>query len=126
MLLFGANNNGFIWGGEISHKQASNYRNKYDGRVYGTAFNETDLSGFIGLHKQWGYSDLNFSMFNDLQEIPDGSRDSTTRRFTKQITEDDTFRPIVSNSELNSYKIADLHQHIQHYKIYSSNNFIFG
>ncbi len=120
------NLNGFVWGGILSHKQATNYQNKYDGRVYGTAFNETDLSGYVGLNKHWGYSDLNFSVFNDLQEIPDGSRDSATRKFTKQISEADTFRPIVSDSELNSYKITVLHQHIQHYRVYSSNNFIIG
>ena len=118
--------NGFNWGGVISHKQATNYQNKYDGRVYGTAFNETDFSAHVGLNKQWGYSDLNFSLFDDLQEIPDGSRDSTTRKFTKQITEADTFRPIVSDEELNSYKITVLHQHVQHYRLYSSNEFIIG
>ena len=120
------NKNGFNWGGVVSHKQATNYQNRYDGRVYGTAFNETDFSGHVGLNKKWGYSDLNFSVFNDLQEIPDGSRDSLTRKFTKQITEADTFRPIVSNAELNSYKIAVLHQHVQHYRLYSSNEFIIG
>jgi len=123
---FAGNKNGFIWEGVASHKQATNYQNRYDGRVYGTAFNETDLSGYVGLHKQWGYSDLNFSLFDDLQEIPDGSRDSVTRKFTKQITEADTFRPIVSDAELNSYKISTLHQHVQHYRIYSTNNFIIG
>jgi iron complex outermembrane recepter protein len=120
------NSNGFVWGGVVSHKQATNYRNKYDGRVYGTAFNESDFSGYIGLNKKWGYSHLNFSFFNDLQEIPDGSRDSITREFTKQITEADTFRPIVSDAELTSYKIAVLHQHIQHYRLYSSNVYIIG
>jgi iron complex outermembrane recepter protein len=124
--VLAGNKSGLVWGGVISHKQATNYQNKYDGRVYGTAFNETDLSGYIGLNKQWGYSDLNFSIFNDLQEIPDGSRDSVTRKFTKQITEADTFRPIVPNSELNSYKITVLHQLVQHYRIYSTNNFILG
>ena len=120
------NINGFVWGGVASHKQATNYRNKYDGRVYGTSFNETDFSGYAGLSRQWGYSHLNFSVFNDLQEIPDGSRDSVTRKFTKQITEADTIRPIVSKAELNSYKIATLHQHVQHYRLYISNNFIIG
>jgi iron complex outermembrane receptor protein len=124
--VLAGNKNGLIWGGVISHKQATDYQNKYDGRVYGTAFNETDLSGYVGLNKKWGYSDLNFSVFNDLQEIPDGSRDSVTRKFTKQITEADTFRPIVPNSELNSYKITVLHQLVQHYRLYSSNNFIIG
>jgi iron complex outermembrane receptor protein len=123
---FGGNNKGLIWGGEASHKQATNYRNRYDGRVYGTAFNETDFSGYIGLNKHWGYSNLNFSLFDDLQEIPDGSRDSTTRKFTKQITEADTFRPIVPEAQLRSYIITPLHQHIRHYRIYLSNNFIIG
>ena len=49
------NKNGFNWAGVISHKQATNYQNRYDGRVYGTAFNETDASGHIGLNKQWGF-----------------------------------------------------------------------
>lgn len=124
--ILAGNKNGLIWRGIVSHKQATNYQNKYDGRVYGTAFNETDLSGYIGLNKKWGYSHLNFSLFDDLQEIPDGSRDSVSRKFTKQITEIDTFRPIVSVAELNSYKMATLHQHVQHYKLYSSNNFIIG
>jgi iron complex outermembrane recepter protein len=119
------NTNGFIWGGVVSHKQATNYQDKYDGRVYGTTFNESDLNGYIGLNKQWGYSHLNFSVFDDLQEIPDGSR-NPAREFTKQITEIDTFRPVVSNAELNSYKITTLHQHVQHYRLYSSNNFIIG
>jgi iron complex outermembrane receptor protein len=120
------NKKGLVWGGRISHKQATNYQNKIDGRVYGTAFNESDLNGFVGLNKSWGYSHLKFSVYDNLQEIPDGSRDSTTRKFTKQITEADTLRLIVPNSELNSYKIAALHQHVQHYRLYSSNNFIIG
>jgi iron complex outermembrane receptor protein len=120
------NRNGFNWGVVVSHKQAANYQNRYDGRVYGTAFNETDFSGHIGLNKKWGYSDLNFSVYNDLQEIPDGSRDSTSRKFTKQLTETNTFRPIVSDTELSSYKIEALHQHVQHYRLYSSNKFIIG
>jgi iron complex outermembrane recepter protein len=125
-LILNANKKGLLWGGILSHKQATNYQDKYDGRVYGTAFNETDLSGYVGLNKQWGYSHLNFSIYNDLQEIPDGSRDSVTRKFTKQITEADTFRPIVPDGELDSYKITVLHQLVQHYRLYSTNNFIIG
>lgn len=120
------NRNGFVWGGVASHKLATNYRNRYDGRVFNTAFNETDLSGYLGINKNWGVSDVHFSFFNDLQEIPDGSRDSLTRKFTKQITEADTFRPVVSERELNSCKIGAIHQHVQFFRIYSSNNLIVG
>jgi iron complex outermembrane receptor protein len=120
------NSKGFVWGGVVSYKTATNYQNKYDGRVYGTAFKESDFSSYIGVNKKWGYSHLKFSFFNDLQEIPDGSRDSLTRKFTKQITEADTFRPIVSSQELSSYNINALHQQVQHLLLYSSNNFILG
>ncbi|MDQ6843862.1 MAG: TonB-dependent receptor [Bacteroidota bacterium] len=120
------NNKGFSWGGTLTHKLATNYKNKYDGRVYNTGFAETDASAIFGLTRKWGYSHLGISMFDDLQEIPDGSRDSATRKFTKQITEDDLYRPIVSDAELASYKISKLHQHVQHYRIYSSNSFSLG
>jgi iron complex outermembrane receptor protein len=125
-LSLDGNQNGITWGGRISHKQAKDYQDKYDDRVYNTAFSETDASLNAGINKNWGYSHLNFSLFDDLQEIPDGSRDSITRQFTKQITEADTIRPIVSKSELNSYKISVLHQHVQHYRVYSTSDIYLG
>ena len=125
-FMLGANKNGIEWMARLSHKQATNYQNKFDGRVYGSAFNETDASASIGIHRKWGYSHVNFVLYDDLQEIPDGSRDSASRRFTKQITEADTIRPIVSDAELNSYAIAKLHQHVQHYRVFWNNNFILG
>ncbi|MGN6530583.1 MAG: TonB-dependent receptor [Ginsengibacter sp.] len=118
--------NDITWGGTFSHKMATNYKNKYDGRVYNTGFAETDASANVSVNKNWGFSRLSVSMYNDLQEIPDGSRDSATRKFTKQITEADTFRPIVSDQELNTYKISDLHQYVQHYTVYNSNSFFIG
>lgn len=124
--MLGATKNGFEWMARASHKQATNYRDKIDGRVYNTAFSETDANLMLGLHRRWGYTHLNLSMFNDLQEIPDGSRDSATRQFTKQITEEDTVRAVVSPDELVSYKMTALHQHVQHYRAYSGNTFIIG
>ena len=120
------NNNGFIWGTVISDKEAKNYENQHDGRVYATGFKEKDARVMFGLNKSWGYSYLNASVFDDLQDIPDGSRDSLTRKFTKQVTDSDTYRPIVSQSELNSYAIPVLHQHVQLYRIYDNSNFNVG
>ena len=124
--MLGANKNGLEWMGRVSHKEATNYQNRIDGRVFGTRFNETDASASVGLHRDWGYSHLNFSLYDDLQEIPDGSRDSATRQFTKQITDADIYRPIVSSSELSSYGINPIHQHVQHYRVSMTNNFIVG
>ncbi|GGB06475.1 TonB-dependent receptor [Puia dinghuensis] len=124
--MLGATKNGFEWMGRISHKQAVDYQDKIDGRVFGTAYNETDANATLGLHRKWGYSHLDFVLFDDLQEIPDGSRDSLTGQFTRQITEADTVRAIVSQHDLNSYTIEKLHQHVRHYRIYSGNSFTLG
>ena len=124
--MLSGTHNGFAWLGRVSHKQATNYQNKLDGRIYGTAYNETDATAYLGLHGKWGFSHLSFSLFNDLQKIPDGSRDSLTGKFTKQITETDNFRPIVSNDELRSYAIDGTHQHIRHYRLFSNNSFSLG
>jgi iron complex outermembrane receptor protein len=120
------NNNGLVWGTQISQKTATNYQNQHDGRVYATGFNEKDARAMIGLNKSWGSSYLNASLFDDLQDIPDGSRDPATRKFTKQISDSDTFRPIVPESELSSYAIPPVHQHVQLYRIYDNSNFNLG
>lgn len=124
--MISGNKNSVVWMLRGTYKAATNYRNKIDGRVFATAFKETDLSGMFGVNRSWGYTHVGISTFQDLQEIPDGSRDSATRRFTKQITEEDTMRPIVSEEELRSYKITPLHQQVQHYRVYTTNNFILG
>jgi iron complex outermembrane receptor protein len=120
------NKNGFEWGGTLSKRAATNFQNSVDGRVFNTGYNESAANGFVRIHKKWGYSHLNFSLYDNKQEIPDGSRDSLTRKFTQQITEADTIRPIVSDNDLKSYTITPLHQRIQHYRAFFKNMFFFG
>ncbi|HMG82061.1 MAG TPA: TonB-dependent receptor plug domain-containing protein, partial [Ferruginibacter sp.] len=125
--MIGATKHGIEWMGRVSHKQATNYQNSIDGRVFNTAFNETDADATVGIHRKWGYAHLSFTLFDDLQEIPDGSRDSASRKFTQQVTEADTApRPIVSAADLQSYAMTPLHQHVQNYRVYSANNFTVG
>lgn len=125
-LFLTGNKNGFEYGFRASKRFAKDYKNKIDGRVYNTGFDETAANAFVGIHKKWGFSHLNISLYDNLQEIPDGSRDSLSRKFTQQITELDDYRPIVSNSELNSYKIGVIHQRVQHYRAFLKNSFFFG
>ncbi|QES89993.1 TonB-dependent receptor [Rhizosphaericola mali] len=120
------NHNGFVWGTIISDKEAKNYQNQHDGRVYATNFKEKDARVMVGLNKSWGYSYLNASLFDDEQAIPDGSRDSATRKFTYQNTEADLSRPIVPESMLNTYKLPTLHQRVQLYRIYDNSNIRLG
>jgi iron complex outermembrane receptor protein len=125
-IALAGNIKSIVFGMRTSHKEATNFKNKYDGRVYNTGFKETDFNAYLGVNRKWGYSHLNFSIYDNMQEIPDGSRDSVTRKFTKQISEADTIRPIVSDAELNAYAISPIHQRVQHYRLFSINQFIVG
>ncbi len=120
------NQNGFVWGTVLSDKEAKNFQNQHDGRVYATGFKEKDARIMFGLEKSWGHSYMNASVFDDLQDIPDGSRDSLTRKFTYQISDADTVRPIVPESVLNSYNIPVLHQHVQLSRIYNNTSVHLG
>ncbi|GAB3573186.1 TonB-dependent receptor [Spirosoma luteolum] len=122
--------NGWKTAFRSSGKVARNYQNAVDGRVYGTAYRELNLSALTGVEKKWGSSFLYATLYNNLQEIPDGSRDSLTRRFTRQVFESDTDdirqRPLVPERDLNTYRINPLHQHIQHYRLFTRNHFLLG
>ncbi|GGE49297.1 TonB-dependent receptor [Pedobacter psychrotolerans] len=112
-----------------SGKTAHNYQNKVDGLVYGTAFREYNLSASARVDKSWGYSKTAITYYDNLMEIPDGSRDSLSRKFTRQILDngdDIKNRPIVPDDQLNSYAINPLHQHIQHFRFYNTSNFKLG
>ena len=113
-----------------SQKSATAYKNPVDGRVYQTAFNELNLSAMLGIDKKWGFSHVYATLYNNLQEIPDGSRDSLSRRFTRQVLESDnddiTNRPLVSEPDLRTYRINPLHQHIQHYRLFNRSHLLFG
>lgn len=112
----------FLFGLSGSYRMAKNYQNPIDGRVYLTNFNVKNFAALVGYKSKKGYTHLNFTLYDNRQGIPDGTRDSISRKFTKQIFEGDgddiLNRPIVSNKELKSYKIPDLSQHIQHYRAY--------
>jgi len=110
-----------------SHRLAKNYRNKVDGRVFNTGFKEYNLSGKITYYFKKSHLNMNATLYDNIQGIPDGSRDSTTRKFTYQIFEgeydDIKNRPMVHEEQLNSYSTANLHQQIKHYRIYANQVF---
>jgi iron complex outermembrane recepter protein len=109
-----------------SHQLATNYRNATDGRVYGTAYRWTAMTAAMGIHQSWGHIHLHYTLYDNMQEVPDGSRDSASRRFTRQITEEDTARTIVPDVDLDNYRISNIHQHVQHYRLYAQTRFYLG
>ncbi|HVM88029.1 MAG TPA: TonB-dependent receptor [Puia sp.] len=121
-----------------SERIAKNYTNPIDGRVYNTGFKMANASAFVGYKNANGYSHLNLTFYDNHQGIPDGSRDSLSRKFTYQVYESpgenikllqvDTIknRPIVPNNLLNSYRLSPLSQRIQDYRVYADNFYHFG
>ncbi|MCW3462638.1 TonB-dependent receptor [Chitinophaga nivalis] len=110
-------------------KAAHNYQNKIDGFVYGTAFREYNLSAIARVDKVWGSSQWGATLYDNTQEIPDGSRDSLTRKFTRQVKDEDDDirnRPIVPDNELRTYRLNPLHQRIQHYRLYNTTKWKIG
>lgn len=126
----GRSNAHWLWALRGSWRLATNYTNRIDGRVYNTGFSEKNGSAVMGYVSAAGSSFLNATLYDDLQGIPDGSRDSLSRKFTRQIYEGarDTItrRPIVPDDVLNSYTLSPLHQHIQHYRLYANNHYRVG
>jgi len=110
-----------------SWRFASNYQNSIDGKVYNTNFNEKNISSVLGYTTEKTIIRFNVSFYDNRQGIPDGSRDSLTRQFTRQIFNGAAdileLRPIISEEDLNSFKIAPIHQHIQHFRVYSLGDF---
>ena len=118
----------FNWNLRYSHKQAHDYKNKYDGYVYGSKFKENSLEGTAGLNGSWGYSRLKISAYHMMPEIVEGARDSLTGKFTKEIplTATTVGESIVSDEEMKNYSLGIPHQDIHHYKAVIDNNFILG
>ncbi len=115
-----------LFGGRASAKVASDFQNPSDGRVYGTKYNEKDIDAYLGVNRSWGFAHVRFSLYDNQQEIPDGSRDILSRKFTYQTDEADSIRPIVPDAVLNSYSIATLHQRVQFMRVYGAGSMKIG
>ncbi|PUZ22917.1 TonB-dependent receptor [Chitinophaga parva] len=129
-LRLGQHKASWLWEVRGAYRIAKNYKNKTDGPVYLTGFRETNASAMAGYTNGNSYTYLNATLYNNLQGIPDGSRDSLTRRFTRQVAEgagdDIKHRPIVPDAWLRSYTLSPLHQHIQHYRVYANGHYQLG
>ena len=118
------NKNGFNWNMYGTLKSAGNYRNKYDGKVLGSSFNEKNAGGYIGINKKWGYSHLIFSTFNQNVGLVEGDRDGTTGRFI--LFAGTPLERIATDEDLDERKPFIPRQNISHNKIITDNNLTFG
>lgn len=129
--LFGASANitgnvkGFIWDARFSRKMAHDYRNKYDGHVYNSGFEETNFKAILGVNKSWGYSHLHLSSYFMQPEIAEGERDSASGKFIRSFVLNDSTATdtIVGKEDFKSYTQSLPRQEVLQRKIVSNNVF---
>ncbi len=78
---FGGIHKGLVWDIRGSNEQAHCYYDPKDGYVWGTAFYQSNARAVLALYRKWGYTRLTVSVLHKEIEIPDGNRDSLTRKF---------------------------------------------
>ncbi len=117
---------GIVWRMRLSHKNANNYQNKYDGAVFGSNFNEHNINGMIGLQRKWGYSHVYLSSFNNKVNIIEGTRDSIGKFKTQMLqSNQQIIEKTLSDDELNTREInPSSSQNLTNQKI-SWNNYLY-
>jgi iron complex outermembrane receptor protein len=118
------NKRGFNWNAYGSYKWAGDYRNKWDGRVLNSRFNERNFGGYMGINKSWGYAHLIVSTFNQNVGLIEGGRDSATGRFL--LFSETSLERIATNEDLKSRELFVPNQNVQHYKLVLDNSFKIG
>jgi iron complex outermembrane receptor protein len=120
------NINGLNWLARGTRKVAGDYRNRYDGRVFNSGFNEWDANGYVGLNKSWGYSHLTFSTFNQNLGLIEGGRDSLSGRFVRDVAVGGQVESQVVTDNQSGYTLQVPRQRVNHLRFGTDNNFIIG
>jgi len=119
----GGNLNGFNWNAWGDLKAASDYTNKFDGRVYNSKFKEQNAGGYIGYNGNWGFSHLIVSNFNQKPGVIEGHRNEFGE-FIKPLPGGGEGIP--STHDFNSADAQVPWQHVQHFKVIADNRFQVG
>lgn len=123
----GGNHNGFVWGLNGTYKAAADYKNKYDGYVFNSKFNEKNFSGHVGFNKSWGFTHLLISNFDQHVGLVEGDRDDATGKFLKLVNNAGLEEEqIATDADFKSIDPFIPHQRIRHFKITTDNSFHVG
>ena len=99
---FAGNQNGWVWNWRWSDKDASEYKNKVDGRVPGSQFHERAVTGMLGTNRSWGYSHLKLSYYHLKPGLVEGERDEDTGLLepSEAFQKIDHYKAVLDNSFL--------------------------
>lgn len=111
---FAGNQQGFVWDGRWSQKMAHAYKNKYDGYVPGSQFQEKAARTMLGINRQWGHSHLILSYYHLTPGIIEGERDAVTGNLES------------ASEKRKTYGKTLPFQHVYHYKAVWDNSVALG
>ncbi len=121
-LNLSGNKRGLSWKVYGTGKMAHDYQNNYDGYVFNSRFRNADFGAMLGVNKQWGYSRLSFSSFNQTLGIAEGDRDSAGN-FVKPVNLNGVESiETVSGADGLSYQKQHPYQIINHQKLAWNNS----
>ena len=105
-VVEGTSRSGLFGRLRVSSKNAGNYQNRYDGRVYGSAYREFDVNTTVGINRKWGYSQVYFSNWHQDINVVTGERDRTGRfqELVRVSVDSEALRP-VTDATLRSREI---------------------
>ena len=117
------NINGFNWNIYATQKAAADYKNKYDGYVFNSKFNEQNAGGYVGYNGGWGFSHLLISSFNLTTGLIEGNRNAAGKFMKILPGRNET---VATDADFKSTDPSIPYQHIRHFKIATDNNFKLG
>lgn len=121
---FGGTKNGWSFSAYGSYKAAEDYKNKYDGSVFNSKFNNKNFGGLLGYGGSWGHSYLRVSNVNQTIGMIEGERDPLSGAFLKPVAGGGEI-PAVEN-DFNDIHPLVPYQHIGHFKTSLDNSFNVG
>jgi iron complex outermembrane receptor protein len=118
-LMLEGNQQGFVWRGRGSYKNAIPYNTPSE-RIYNSGFDEKNAAVLAGLNRSWGYSHLHLSLWESGIGFPEGKRDSVSGQL---LNNKDV---IATEQELHSRTPVTPWQEVSHGKLSVVNNIIIG
>lgn len=126
-LMQQGNLNGYSWQFRVSQKLGGNYSTPADGYVANTGFRELNFSGYVGLNRSYGVTQISFSSFNQTVGLPEGERDSLGQFLVPSVSGDSVTYTGMSSDALRGYHhhLDIPRQRIGHHRVVISNNLVF-
>ncbi|MGZ8525344.1 MAG: TonB-dependent receptor, partial [Chitinophagaceae bacterium] len=115
---------GFSFNAYGAYKAAQDYKNKYDGYVFNSKFNNKNAGAMVGYHGSYGHSFFRVSNFDQHTGMIEGDRDSLSGQFIK--TGPGGSEEIAADNDFKSINPFVPYQHVRHFKLSTDNSFKVG